>query len=140
MRPHPDPSRPEATLWMTHDEIEGETLKESRNWVDAGSGAHGRIFVEILGCDKLPNMDVGGFAGNKTDAFVSLVFEDIYVRTDVIDDCLSPRWPPWSQRAFVFHILHSSSQLFLGVFDYDAGLTLEMITITLAEYLLIFPT
>jgi hypothetical protein len=67
-------------------------------------------------------MDTGGFLGNKTDAFVSLVFEDAYARTDTIDDCLSPRWLPWSNRAFIFHIAHPSSQLFLGVFDYDSGL------------------
>lgn len=121
MRPNPDPDKPSETTWMTKKEIEAETVKESRNWVDAGTGSLGRLFVEILGCDDLPNMDTGGFAGNKTDAFISLVYEDIAVRTDVIDDCLSPRWPPWSQRAFIFHILHSSSQLFLGVFDYDVG-------------------
>jgi hypothetical protein len=122
MRPTPDPLRPEQTTWMTKKEIEAETLKDSRNWVDAGTGSLGRVFVEILGCDDLPNMDTGGFAGNKTDTFVSLVYEDAFTRTDVIDDCLSPRWPPWCQRAFTFHILHSSSQLFLGVFDYDLGL------------------
>ena len=42
--------------------------------------------------------------------------------TDVIDDSLNPRWLPWTKRAFIFHIFHSSSQLFLGVFDYDAGI------------------
>jgi hypothetical protein len=29
---------------------------------------------------------------------------------------------PWSKRAFIFHIHHSSSQIFLGVFDYDVSL------------------
>jgi hypothetical protein len=67
------------------------------------------------------NTPVGGFAGNKTDTFVSLVYEDAAVRTDIIDDTLKPRWLPWSKRAFIFHMLHSSSELFLGVFDYDAG-------------------
>ena len=66
-------------------------------------------------------MDTGGFAGNKTDAFVSLVYEDAVTRTDVVDDCLAPRWMPWSQRAFIFHMLHSSSQLFVGVYDFDSG-------------------
>jgi C2 domain len=106
---------------MTKAQIEQEYTNESTNWVDAGAGRLGRLFVEILGCDNLPNLDVGGFAGNKTDAFVSLVFEDAVVQTDVVDDTLSPRWLPWTKRAFIFHILHSSSQLFLGVFDYDAG-------------------
>lgn len=104
---------------MTKDQLEAECEKESLHWVDVGTGQLGRLFVEILGCDELPNLDTGGFAGNKTDAFVSLVFEDAVVQTDIIDDTLSPRWMPWSKRAFIFHMMHSSSQLFLGVFDYD---------------------
>jgi C2 domain len=121
IRPGPDPKRVEETTWMTKDQINTECKKESINWVDVGAGRLGRLFVEILYCDGLPNLDVGGFAGNKTDAFVSVVFEDAVVQTDVVDDTLSPRWLPWTKRAFIFHILHSSSQLFLGVFDYDAG-------------------
>lgn len=107
---------------MTKDQIEAECNKESTHWIDAGSGQLGRVFIEILGCDDLPNLDVGGFAGNKTDAFVSLVYEDILVQTDIIDDTLTPRWMPWSKRAFIFHMMHSSSQIFLGVFDYDEGI------------------
>jgi hypothetical protein len=107
---------------MTKNQINDAVMKESKKWLDVGSGKLGRVFVEILGCDNLPNLDIGGFLGNKTDAFVSLVFEDACVRTDVIDDCLSPRWLPWSQRAFIFHMMHSSSHLFLGVFDYDLSI------------------
>ena len=66
--------------------------------------------------------DSGGFLGNKTDAFASVVFEDAVVRTDVIDDTLRPRWLPWMKRAFVFHMAHSSSQIFVGVFDSDTGM------------------
>ncbi|MGK3761763.1 MAG: hypothetical protein ACI8RD_014081 [Bacillariaceae sp.] len=86
-----------------------------------GEGELGKVYVEILGCDGLPNMDSGGFYGNKTDTFVACVYEDVYGRTDVIDDCLSPRWLPWSNRAFVFSMGHPSSTLNIGVFDYDAG-------------------
>jgi hypothetical protein len=107
---------------MTKKEIEVETPKESQNWIDVGTGKLGRLFVEILGCDDLPNLDSGVFAGNKTDTFVSLVYEDSTLQTDVIDDTLSPRWLPWTKRAFIFHVFHSSSQLFLGVFDYDDSL------------------
>jgi C2 domain len=121
VRPGPDPKRVEETTWMTQHQLDTECVKESVNWVDVGAGRLGRLFVEILHCDSLPNLDVGGFAGNKTDAFVSIVFEDAVVQTDVVDDTLSPRWLPWTKRAFIFHMLHSSSQLFLGVFDYDAG-------------------
>jgi hypothetical protein len=107
---------------MTKKDIEVETPKDSQNWIDVGTGKLGRLFVEILGCDGLPNLDSGGFAGNKTDTFVSLVYEDSTLQTDIIDDSLSPRWLPWTKRAFIFHVFHSSSQLFLGVFDYDESL------------------
>jgi len=117
VRPGPDPKREEETTWMTKDQIDEETKKESFHWLDVGSGRLGRLHVEILGCDGLPNLDSGG--RNKTDTFVALVYEDSVVKTDVVDDCLNPRWLPWSKRATIFHIHHSSSQLFLGVFDYD---------------------
>lgn len=96
-------------------------MSDSYNWIDVGSGNLGKVFVEVLSCDHLPNMDTGGTFGNKTDSFVSVVYEDCFARTDVINDCLSPRWLPWSQRAFIFNMMHTSSQLFLGVFDYDSN-------------------
>merc|ERR1712238_80830 len=68
-------------------------------------------------------MDSGAFYGNKTDTFITCVYEDVYGRTDVIDDCLSPRWLPWSNRAFIFSMSHPSSYLNIGVFDYDAGVS-----------------
>jgi len=60
---------------------------------------------------------------DKTDAFACLVFEDAILMTDVIGDCLSPRWPSWSQRAFAFNIGHPSSTLQIGVFDFDPELS-----------------
>jgi len=78
----------------------------------------GTVYLEILKCDNLPNMDLG-IAGDITDAFVAIVFEDNLVRTDVIDDELSPRWLPWTQRAFSFPINRPGSLLFIGVFDKD---------------------
>ena len=81
--------------------------------------------VEILSCDGLPNLDetpAGVPAtGDKTDAFVAMLFEDTLVRTDVIFDRLNPRWMPWSMRAFAFPIQHPGSPLILAVFDYDQG-------------------
>jgi Ca2+-dependent lipid-binding protein len=77
-------------------------------WLDVGSGKLGRVFLEILAADNLPNKDVGVSANDKTDAFVSIVYEDCAVRTDVVADCLSPRWLPWMQRAFIFRMMHSS--------------------------------
>ena len=117
MRPGPDPKRIEETTWMTDKLIQEETLKDSHHWMDVGSGRLGRLFVEILGCDDLPNLDFGGRP--KTDAFVAMVYEDAFIKTDVVSDCLNPRWLPWMKRAGIFHIYHSSSQLFLGVFDCD---------------------
>lgn len=73
--------------------------------------------VEILGCDKLPNKDLG--FENKTDAIVSVAYGNCVAQTDVVTDCLSPRWLPWSQRAFVFRMSHPCVPLHLAVFDYD---------------------
>lgn len=119
VRPGPDPKRKDDTVWLTKERIEEEAMLPSHEWLDIGSGRLGKLFVEIIGCNGIPNKDVGGVLGNKTDALVSLVYEDCFVVTDTIDDCLSPRWMPWSKRAFIFNMMHTSSQLFLGVFDND---------------------
>lgn len=121
VRPSPDPKRKDATTWLTKEKIEELTMEDSHTWIDVGSGHLGKVFLEVLSCDNLPNMDTGSTFGNKTDSFVSVVYEDCFARTDVINDCLSPRWMPWSQRAFIFNMMHTSSQLFLGVFDYDGN-------------------
>ena len=89
---------------------------KSKQWIETGSGKLGKLHIEVLACDKLPNTDI---ITKKTDAFVSLVYEDSMVCTDVIIDRLSPRWMPWTQRAFILRMMHPSSQVFLGVFDYD---------------------
>jgi hypothetical protein len=68
-------------------------------------------------------VDTGEAVGNVTDAFVCCVFEDVMVQTPVIDDELSPYWLPWTQRAFRLGIMHPASMLYLGVFDYDLGIT-----------------
>lgn len=121
VRPCPDPTRPKATKWMTAPQIQGECMQRSRTWLDAGTGNLAKIYLEIIGCDGLPNLDTGGLAGNKTDSYVTAVFEDVVVRTDVIVDRLSPRWLPWTKRAFIFRMMHPSSQIHLGVFDHDNG-------------------
>ena len=41
-------------------------MKDSYKWIDVGSGTLGKIFMEIIGCDNLPNMDTGSAFGNKT--------------------------------------------------------------------------
>lgn len=107
---------------MTTGALQREANKESWDWVEAGSGELGKLYMEVIGCDDLPNMDVNLNPRDKTDAFVCLVFEDVVVNTDVIGDTLKPRWMPWCCRAFVFNISHPQSNLFLGVFDYDPPL------------------
>jgi hypothetical protein len=133
VKPEPDPERVEETKWMTEEQIEIESEKPSTRWTETGSGSLGRLYVEVLGCDKLPNLDAfpvvgevlpaaNALTGGKTDAFLCLVFQDGIVNTDVIMDSLSPRWMPWSQRAFIFRIMHPSSQLMVGAFDFDSEL------------------
>jgi len=125
IKPHPDPKRMKATKYLSPHEITVETRRPSENWVEAGSGKLGKLHVEVLSCHGLPNVDLGEAVGNVTDSFVSLVFEDAFVQTPVIDDELSPHWLPWTQRAFTLGIMHPASMLYLGVFDYDLGPLLE---------------
>lgn len=124
VKPGPDPDRPEdATKWMSSLDINKECMKPSTNWIEASSGTIGKVFLEVLKCDNLPNMDGATLnVKDKTDAFCCIVYEDCIVNTDVIADELSPRWMPWSQRAFVFNIANPSSNLFLGLFDFDPEL------------------
>ena len=117
IRPSADPDRKAETKWMTHAQIQDEAMKRSKNWIDAGTGDLGRVYLEVIGCDNLPNLDSGGLVGNKTDSYVTVVFEDCVLKTDVIADKLSPRWMPWSKRAFALRVMHSSSQVHLGIFD-----------------------
>lgn len=121
VKPYPAPDRAEETLYMSEIDIKKETMSPSKEWVEAGSGKLGRLFLEILYCKDLPNVDVGESVGNLTDAFICAVYEDAMVQTPVIDDELSPHWLPWTQRAFVFGMMHPASMLYLGCFDYDLG-------------------
>ena len=116
-QPAADPERVEETTWLTKEQVQEEALKPSTTWAEAGHGDMGRVYVEIIGCDDLKNLDLG--VNDQTDSFAVVVFENNMVRTDVVRDCLQPRWMPWSSRAFAFNIVHPSSLLFLGVFDYD---------------------
>lgn len=107
---------------MSQKQIDEESIKPSYEWIEAGTGTLGKMYVEILKCDGLPNLDThipGGGDRGLTDAFCCLIYEDAIFNTDVIRNDLDPRWMPWSQRAFVFRMSHPSSQLMLGVFDYD---------------------
>lgn len=57
VQPGPDPDRPEQeTRWMTREAMTEEAMKPSKQWVEAGYGALGKVFLEIIACDDLPNM------------------------------------------------------------------------------------
>jgi hypothetical protein len=117
-----DASESGDPMWKTEDEIECNTLKPSRRYQHIGSGKIARVYLEVLACNNLPNMEnIQAFGRNKTDAFVQVVYEDCICRTDVIDDKNNPRFLPWTNRAFVLHSRFPSSVINLGVFDYDPG-------------------
>jgi len=106
--------------WMSSEEIEKCAYEESESWVEAGSGQLGSLYLEIIGCDNLPNLGgVGLDSKSKADALAVMIFEDAIIGTDVVSDSFSPRFLPWTRRAFKVNIRHASSQIFLGVFEYD---------------------
>lgn len=107
---------------MTKEQLDIESKKPSTNWVQASSGDLGKLYLEVLGCDELPAMD-GLNPRDKTDAFACIVYQDCIVTTDVISNTLSPRWMPWSHRAFAFNISHPSSDVLIGFFDHDPELS-----------------
>ncbi|KAL7537886.1 hypothetical protein ACHAXR_011720, partial [Thalassiosira sp. AJA248-18] len=110
VKPYPDPARPEETTWFTEDGLHDECYKPSTNWIQAGQagrGSLGKVYLEVLECRGLPNTDVG--PGNKTDAFISILYGDVMAQTEVIDDVCSPMFMPWTSRAFVFQMTHPST-------------------------------
>lgn len=121
VRPYPDPARKDETKMLTKSQLREECFKPSSKWIHAGSGSLGTVFVEFLECKDLPNTDTGGAVGNLTDSFISAIYGDVLVQTDVVDDCLSPMWPHWSTRAFKFQMSHPSTPLLISVSDYDVG-------------------
>jgi C2 domain len=123
VKPFPDPTNVKQTTYLSTPEFHNRIMEPSHEWVEAGSGQLGKVFLEVLCCKDLPNVDVGEVVGNVTDSFVSAVFEDAMVQTPVIDDELSPHWLPWTQRAFIFKMMHPASTLYLAAFDYDIGIT-----------------
>jgi hypothetical protein len=57
--PFPDPDNPKETTYMTKSKIQQVAMEPSRSWTEAAGGAadnFGSIYLEILGCDNLPNM------------------------------------------------------------------------------------
>jgi hypothetical protein len=54
--PGPDPERVQETKFLSKRQLQLESEKPSRHWVEAGSGDHATVYLEILSCDDLPNM------------------------------------------------------------------------------------
>lgn len=57
--PCPDPNNVEDTEWLSATEIEKIVMEptRSRNFKHFGSGKLAKIYLEILSCDDLPNME-----------------------------------------------------------------------------------
>jgi hypothetical protein len=92
VRPGPDPERPDKTTWMSKQELHDESLKESKEWIDSGTGSLGYLFVEVIACDELPNLDTGGFVGNKTGMINRCALFLCCLR-DVLHVCLNALFP-----------------------------------------------
>jgi hypothetical protein len=136
VKPYPDAATRETRLktqYLTKEILKTLTAAPSRKWIQAGSmgdgrdmnsrpqpnnSKYGRLYIEVLSCHGLPNVDYGERLGNQTDCFCAVVYGDAMVETDVIDDELSPHWLPWTQRAFCFALGHPSQVCYLGVFGY----------------------
>ena len=59
VKPSPDPNRVDETTFLTPQRIRVEAHLPSHQWVEAGSGSLGKLYVEILSCHDLPNVDLG---------------------------------------------------------------------------------
>lgn len=87
VKPWPDPLRSGETKWMTKTELTNECMKPATHWIEVGSGGIGKLFVEILHGDDLPNFDVSHLViSAKSDFFVNLLFEDCIANTEVINE------------------------------------------------------
>ena len=79
MKPYPDPKNTSNTNWLTKEEIKSKALEPSRKWVHAGQGDLGYLYLEVIRCKDLPNLDSGA-GGDFTDSFVAMVFEGKYFK------------------------------------------------------------
>ena len=62
VKPGADPARPQATAWLTKQRLLEECYEASTNWTQAGrQGGLGKVYLEVLECRGLPNMDSGTY-------------------------------------------------------------------------------
>ena len=60
VKPGPDPARKAETTYLTKEQLVAEAESPSQQWIEAGSGRLGKLYLEVLSCHDLPNVDVGG--------------------------------------------------------------------------------
>jgi len=116
-------------VWWTKSELKQSMLEPSENFFPTSSPAsmecaHAILKIEVLHCTGLPNADggaIGTAMGKKTDCFVGLIVNENFARTSVINNCLSPIWPPFTRRGFLMPIMSTSRLIQVGVFDSDEG-------------------
>lgn len=125
------PYRPKDkdNYWLTKEQLMVTALKPTENFTPVASesvlsSAYGRLYVEAIHASELPNADggaVGKAFGKKTDAFICFILDEDYSKTVTINNCLSPIWPCWEERGFIFPVSSISRVLHVGVFDSDEG-------------------
>ena len=56
----------------------------------------------------------------KSDPYAVMIMENNVIKTDYIENCLSPVFPSCCRRAVKFPITQPASSLYVGAFDYDS--------------------
>jgi len=64
--PRPDPENTTGTEWLSEADIERICKEPTRHYLHLGSGKTAKVYLEILGCDDLPNLETVTAFGNKT--------------------------------------------------------------------------
>ena len=95
---------------------DNEVFKASEKWITVGTGELGKLFLEIISCDGL---EASGNESKQIDSFVSIVYEDSFVTTDIVHGGDSPRWLSKNARSFVFNMKHPSSMVNLAVHQFE---------------------
>jgi hypothetical protein len=125
VKPYPDPARLGETTWMTEEELRCKCQDPPSNWIQVGWSDHPdmlkRVYLKVLKCRGHPNTDVGGSIGNKTNLFILVVYGNVMVQTEVINDRLSPMWMLRLSHTFVFQLSYPSTAMHIGVADYNFG-------------------
>ena len=120
-------------VWKTKRELREDSRKPSCNFTDLSIGVKyerdktprkrlGTLQVELIEMRDVRAMDLLG----KTDPFGIFIFEDNFFKTSVVDKELSPIYPAASNRAVKFQVTRPNASLYVGAFDYDAGISEDL--------------